>query len=569
MSNIKNKDTRTFSVAPNIIYSLIKAQAGSLAKAVLECVMNSIDAGATHIDVECDIRNVIISDDGPGFKTKDEIVKCFEVFGFEHKEGDRIYGQFGIGRAQLWNFCFTKWRTNWFQMDVDIKNRGLDYDLVSNLSKFDGLEITGTFYEELSATELISFEREFEELVLFAQIPVMLNGEIINKDPSLEKWTHETNDAWIKINDTGTLDVYNLGVLVRKYPGYTAGCGGIVVTKSGVRLALNMARNDILTSECKVWKRIKPFLQNEMNRKQKTINWINNEQMRHNVIMRYQAGELDEDTFYTAKVVMDIFGKVHTLEELAVSLFYYSYRPISVAEPGTILAERIHKNGMAFILNPKMFGYFRVNSVKGFVEKLWVGTKSLIKGDNIYSCYKFNPKLIFENYRDICPGLSDKHILISDKDWTVEEGIAIFTLREISGDFEHFLNKKRIVNSNVYRSICLGASDVSNAWTDGERYIYFDRETIKFAKKGLAGWQVLLSILLHEYLHEEPSSETHAHDYEFYRRFHDAMMILNESDIDFLQRAYQKYISLRRRNKLPLTKKSTILLDALDYEIIS
>ena len=87
-------EKRKFSVHANIIYNLVSAQAGTLSKAVLECVMNSVDAGAKRVDIAVDADGVKISDDGQGFRSKAEIEQFFEVFGFPHEEGERIYGQF-------------------------------------------------------------------------------------------------------------------------------------------------------------------------------------------------------------------------------------------------------------------------------------------------------------------------------------------------------------------------------------------------------------------------------------------------------------------------------------------
>jgi hypothetical protein len=121
-----NKEKRQLSVHPAIIFDLIKGQAGSLGKAVLECVMNSVDSGSTRVTVDITNRGVNIQDDGRGFQSRKEIEDWFEVFGFPHEEGDgRIYGKFGIGRGQLWSFCSTIWRTNTFEMSVDIKKSGL------------------------------------------------------------------------------------------------------------------------------------------------------------------------------------------------------------------------------------------------------------------------------------------------------------------------------------------------------------------------------------------------------------------------------------------------------------
>ncbi|MFK5108744.1 ATP-binding protein, partial [Klebsiella pneumoniae] len=62
-----------FVMHPELLRSVIQRQAGSLSKAVLEAVMNSIDAGATRIDVDFDANYVTIKDDGKGFADANEI----------------------------------------------------------------------------------------------------------------------------------------------------------------------------------------------------------------------------------------------------------------------------------------------------------------------------------------------------------------------------------------------------------------------------------------------------------------------------------------------------------------
>ncbi len=125
-------------------------------------------------------------------------------------------------------------------MAVDIKGRGLDYLLKEGLPKRDGVEIRASFYEKLTTYELQSFEKEIEDLVRYFQIPVYLNGERISKDPLKEKWTHETDDAWIKLNPSGrVLTLYNLGMKVTDYGSYKFGVGGVVVTKPGATLTFD------------------------------------------------------------------------------------------------------------------------------------------------------------------------------------------------------------------------------------------------------------------------------------------------------------------------------------------
>ncbi|GGR13354.1 hypothetical protein GCM10008957_27890 [Deinococcus ruber] len=123
--------TRKFIVSPAIIRNLIERQAGTLEKALMENVMNAIDAGATRVHVTLDRHGYTVDDDGRGFESNDQIEQYFETFGFEH-EGDalqagRTYGTFGIGRGQQWHWASTVYRSRHFSMAVDIRARGLDY----------------------------------------------------------------------------------------------------------------------------------------------------------------------------------------------------------------------------------------------------------------------------------------------------------------------------------------------------------------------------------------------------------------------------------------------------------
>ena len=132
-------EVRRFQIDPHAIMSLIKAQAGSIEKAMLEAVANSMDAGATRIDVTLDAKRIVIKDNGSGLGSKEDIYKFFEVFGFDHSQLGRTVGRFGVGRGQLFCFGVNTWRTNTFQMAIDIKNKGMDYDLATGLKKVEGM----------------------------------------------------------------------------------------------------------------------------------------------------------------------------------------------------------------------------------------------------------------------------------------------------------------------------------------------------------------------------------------------------------------------------------------------
>jgi hypothetical protein len=255
-------EVRTLVMHPQAIFTFIKAQAGSLGKALSEMVMNSMDAFASSVDISLTPSGFVVADNGQGFKSRDEIEAWFETFGFPHDEGNhRTYGKFGMGRAQMWAFAPTNWATNEFIMRVDVKARGLNYELDIAKEPFEGTQIAGNFYQPMDGFALHRTEQELKALVLFAPGMVTLNGKVINSNPALRKWDVDTDDAWCSFDPTArTLDVYNAGVLVANFPKYRFGCAGVVVTKPNRPLALNLARNDILVAECPVWARVATLL---------------------------------------------------------------------------------------------------------------------------------------------------------------------------------------------------------------------------------------------------------------------------------------------------------------------
>lgn len=515
-------EIRRFKVDPHIIYSLIVAQAGTLAKAVLECVMNSVDAHATRLDITLDAKSIRIRDDGHGFRSRAEIEERFEVFGFSHKEGERIYGRFGLGRGQLWSFCSTVWRTGTFQMDVDIKKRGVEYELQDGLLFCQGVDITGSFYSTMLTSDLAAFERELAELALFAQIPVMLNGRRINRDPAKETWDHETPDAWIKVSDIGQLSVYNLGVLVRRYPGFQFGCGGVVVTRPGVALAVNMARNDILVAECAVWKRIRKVLQENSDARMRGKRTRMTEVELENVARRFVARELDYADIVDSKLLTDIVGRGHPLRTLAFGV--RKSMPLTVADSGSRIGERAHAARLAFVLSRQTLERFGVTTVKELRAALCHALMSPVPDYSAGQLRRHLEKLpVTDDVNEAAPTLSLECEVLKPKDLTPKDRAALVALESLAFDVGRALKDSKLISRAVSnRTVRLGSSDVAEAWTDGTKEVVIERRQIDLMHLGIGGFAGLANLLVHEYLHDSSDVGSHTHDQEFYARYHDA-----------------------------------------------
>ena len=197
MTKPNKSEKRKFTIDPDIIFSIIKAQTGSLDKAIAELIMNSIDAGATKVELEITDTNFVIKDDGKGFKSKTEIIQWFERFGTKHVEGDAKFGRFRMGRGQALSFAKTVWESGVFRMEVDIKGKGLDYELHEVDENITGCTIKGTFYKPISQmihygnnNEVISDEYQYirgvgisrlinslKTMILYVDIPIIVNNE--------------------------------------------------------------------------------------------------------------------------------------------------------------------------------------------------------------------------------------------------------------------------------------------------------------------------------------------------------------------------------------------------------
>lgn len=257
------KETRRFKLHEyEILKDIITRQAGTLTKAILEAVMNAADAGAAEIDVTIAGRRVTITDNGKGFDSREQIESNFEVFGqpqTEEESSTKLYGEFRMGRGQVFHFGRNTWRTATFKMEVDVQKcitnkTGFEYDLYEGLSDEPGCHITVDLYRPLAQRDVGETAKELRKRVRYVPATIRVNGRVATVDPKSESWTLETEDAYIRLHESGrTLEVFNRGIFVEEFPRSRYGAAGVIVSKK--KITVNFARNEIISS-CPVWKRI-------------------------------------------------------------------------------------------------------------------------------------------------------------------------------------------------------------------------------------------------------------------------------------------------------------------------
>lgn len=512
---------RSFKVHPAILFSVIRQQAGTLSKAIAESLMNSIDAGATCVAVTLTNESYTVRDDGRGFQSMKEIEEFFETFGTPHNEGDAVYGRFRIGRGQGFAFAKHKWTTGEFIMDVDVKNKGIDYDLKQDQPHFHGCLIEAELYERLSPTEFQTTKRMLIELCQYTPIPIFLNDVKLTKDINAVDWDHETDEAYISIKPSTKLSVYNLGVLVSHFNAHEFGTGGIVVSKK--QLDLNMARNDIMRNSCQVWKKIKPYLKSVAEKINKQPTKIT-EEFRAMKAMEL-LGVVGTDyaavhELFDAPVFTDISGKHYSVNKLLKG------RAVTSAKAGDFTADRISQHGIAIVLNEALL----ISRFDLTLPEILTHLKDSggLKGNHYAERLTAQLHQAYAPLTQLAQGLNTDHEILDLKKLTPQMRIALDSLNYISYMIARRHAHLGKVTQTQTRSVLPMESEVAEAFTDGEKTIYIHKKWLCSGDSGPDSglvWAInVVNLLAHEYCHDFNSGVGHTHDSEFYQAYHELIL---------------------------------------------
>src|ERR1035437_6066516 len=221
-------ERRAFGVHPAIILSLIREQSSSIEKAIAELVMNSVDAGATRVEIvvvklnDDGDHSFKITDDGRGMGNREQILSVFEIFGLPHQDGDARYGRFRVGRGQIMAHARVAWRSGQHHMFVDLRaDDASDGYILTTMDEYQpGCVVEGEFFEDLRdlTYDLSTSEpdrSEIARLVRYIEIPVIMNGVRINRDASAQKWDYEDEFAWYRFSKhVQEVTVYDRGLCV-------------------------------------------------------------------------------------------------------------------------------------------------------------------------------------------------------------------------------------------------------------------------------------------------------------------------------------------------------------------
>ena len=505
-------ERRRFTMHEELLFSVITRQAGTLGKAVLESVMNSLDAGATTVEIEIDQQRVSVVDDGAGFKSRDEIEQFFEVFGTPHKEGDARFGQFRMGRGQ--NFAFGKnhWHSNCFRMNIDIKNQGLDYELITTNDVRKGCEVAIELYERLSVSQLDQIVLDVTAWTAWTGVTTTLNGRLISKDPAKEQWDEETDDAYLRFDSRSPLAIYNMGVFVSEQGSCRYGTGGMVVSKQ--RLKVNFARNDV-QSDCKVWRRIEAVIREKAGTKVAAKVRVTDGE-RDYLAKRLRSGEEPLTSCLNYKVFTDVDGKHHGLTRIL-----WRTRFLSAGAKNDKLAKAAQNQDPAvLVMAPETLKRFAVDSV----EDLLAALRTAMKRQQATHYLGMLEKIVAIPLDQLTAKMSSRHEDIATKDLTTTQKAAIDAVSCGLAAITRIMTEAAGGVHLPRREIRLGKSEHADAWTNGSTTIWLNQKWVAQIGRGMPGCARIAALLVHEMLHGEADTETQEHDHEFYEQFHDLVI---------------------------------------------
>jgi hypothetical protein len=539
LTTATQQKTRRFRMHENLLYDVIRRQAGSLAKAILELVMNSVDAKASHCNITLDADTLTVADNGQGITKKTHIEKWFEVFGQPHEDSEgKVYGTFRMGRGQAMAFGVNLWRTGRFKMDVDIKQRGLDYQLTDNLEPVKGCSVTISLYDSLFPSQLAETERTIREWVKYAPIPVFWNGEQITVDVKSEEWDEVTPEAYVRLRPTGSLAIYNLGIHTMDVGAYRYGSGGVIVARKQLRV--NLARNDV-QSDCEVWKKITPLIEKMTNDQMIKKTQLTDAE-RQRLADKLLAGTLND--WEGLKLFTAVNGRHYSFDQCLNS--YRHNNRLTYCKIGDRIGDRLLQERAAFVFASCTLDRFHVSSLESLVTKLMPWLSQTYLRDRLAK----KEILPFSQLSDAF----DSHFeLVSESDLTPNE--RIWRSLILASQYAARLN-----GTDPSRKILIGDSEVAEAWTDGATFVAFSRQFLRNQELTIGSFCRVGLVLIHELCHECPDNTNHGHTQEFYEKYHDHSMYVGQ----FADACISKLPSICATEGRRLTKRTLKDRDRLE-----
>lgn len=363
---------KSFKATDGLLRDTMRKQSGVIEKALLEAIMNAVDAGATEVTIDIAENLVTVEDDGSGI-SEDEVEEFFEKFGnMKEQPEDKEFGKFQMGRGQIFNFGVNYWHSqdNIMVVSLDDESVTMELDNVADeddesILESDGNEYTldthDLSYSWLNSDEYVDGTRI--EIALYNRIEdvdatvselrklaryiswmhdtkVVINGDEVHEEPEVVR---ETDLAYYASHSTrfgSKSQVYNKGALV---DDFDLGRVQLAII-SKVDLDVTLDRTDVLDTDSN-WQEIQngyldvaiDILKQKDEPSQREQRWLL-EQIANDVSL------LDE--LSNEPLMKDIHGNSWSIESIAE-------HNISFARKGDKVAEEAMRQSDTVIIREK------------------------------------------------------------------------------------------------------------------------------------------------------------------------------------------------------------------------
>lgn len=539
-------ETLRLSAHERFIIDGIRRQAGTVEKAVLELVMNAIEAqlhsrSEPVVNIEFTVDDdgsnpkLVVRDLGRGFKSRTEVKEWFAKFGTPHdecpecqktmKQVSRVYtcpgcgykaegrtwAEFRMGRGQAFSYGRNVWCTGEFCMEYDLETEPdkrtyakkdgsdhiLDFRLDSGLPNHKGCEVTVHFYRNPIGNGYKSvdhFKSAIKHHIEFMEGKITFNGEQINTPASKCKWDIETDDAYFMFGKGNKLSLYNIGAFVNDHSAADMGLTGVVVSK--VKVEVNFARNEVM-SYCDVWRRIQFIIRENRIKKVRRASRRLNSDERISTLKDLQYGDADFDEVKNIGLMELTDGKLMSLEAVR-----RIRSPWTFADPGDRIADKLMQTDEAICFSQETLD---VLDYSGDAQHFFTW---LLKEHYGLSDGWDKMKAFYKTFSGLSGGYANIHRIVPTNMLSKAE--------------RRFLAVMEFFDRWKGRTLCIGVSDTANGWTDGHSYIAFNRAYLRrHNPQYYSGASALVTLAYHEMAHDSDDTGTHNHAVEFYMRYHE------------------------------------------------
>lgn len=496
----KGVEHHAFSFDKNLATLLIERQNTTHAEALAELVMNSVDAGASRIDISAFPEQLSVVDNGRGFGSKRNLIDAFRVFGKEH-DGSVTYGRFGMGRAQILNFGVCHWETGSYRITFDKRSRTGGFSLEPGQRSIGGCVVSCAFFNAINPYMLKELERTLRRKVVLVDCRITLNGSLITAPVAELPWDFEDEVAYYAYNDK-TLGanpvesgVYNQGVWLGSEVGrgfksrFFENHAVIVSSKPGYAFELTLDRNALI-KDCPLAARVSATL----------------------FKVAAQSALAQAITPQSASLILSAWKRGLLATDIAHVPLFYPLRRTKGVSPKALLHELLRKD---VYVRPQ--GRLSAHA-RRLDDKVIQSGRYVVFADE-----ELQNSLI-----DLLKSITGHALPREVKVWDLEDfSLEDFTDETILNEAEYTRDEAMLVSTlsrtlRFHGTFVIGTSATAYAWTNGRDYVALERDfTAACLNEGVVGLMRLWLMIMHELCHDSESYGTDVHGEAFYQTFHD------------------------------------------------